>query len=73
MTPKEKTIKLIDKFIQYTPAEEAFELLYAKQCALILVDEVLKELDAETWGLEMYEAFDRQRYWQEVKKELEKI
>ena len=73
MTPKEKAKELIVKYIQYTPVEEAFEALYAKQCALIAIDEILKELDAETWGLEMYEAFNRQSYWQEVKQEIEKL
>jgi len=38
MTPEEKAEELVDKFIQYVPAEEEFELDYAKKCALIAID-----------------------------------
>jgi len=81
MTPKEKAEKLVNKFRDYADGTDSetdrfspnIERKNAKQCALIAVNEILKELDVEIWGLEMYEAFDRQSYWQEVKQEIEKL
>jgi hypothetical protein len=60
MTPKEKAEELVDKFIQYVPAEEEFEWDYAKQCALIAVDELI--FNAHNNYME--------KYWQEVKQEI---
>jgi hypothetical protein len=47
MTPKEKAQELVDKFIQYTDTSEwtNIEYVYAKQCALIAVDEILKVIE----------------------------
>jgi hypothetical protein len=67
MTPKEKAEELVDKFIQYTPADSEFEYPYAKQCALIAVGEIKRCIDWHIYPL------DKQwRYWEEVKQELEK-
>jgi hypothetical protein len=66
MTPKEKAEELVNKFIQFTPAEEEFEYDYAKQCALIAVDELIYETQFEVPNI-------RQRYWQEVKQEIKKL
>jgi hypothetical protein len=49
MTPKEKAEDLVDKFVQYTPAELEFEYAYAKQCALIAVDEIIIALNFHQW------------------------
>ena len=65
MTPKEKAEELVDKFVQYTPADSEFEYPYAKQCALIAVDEILNAVTAI--------ADKRYDYWKEVKQELEKL
>jgi hypothetical protein len=80
MTPKEKAEELIYKFAQTIPASsyEAYEngvkmnfdLLNAKQCALIAVDEILfsnntifeTNIPHECW-----------KYWIEVKQEIEKL
>lgn len=77
MTPKEKAVKLVNKFTQYTPAEEEFEYEYAKKCALIAVDEMLANAgmiwggrNTET-GLTARDEF--RKYWQEVKQEIEKL
>ena len=66
MSPKEKAEEFIEKFVQYTPAEEEFEYPYAKQCALIAVDEIFKTglLEGSTLGI-------NKKYWQEVKQEIE--
>jgi hypothetical protein len=67
MTPKEKALELVNKFINYMvpPYTTTFD---AKQCALIAVDEIINNvlvgIDlASTWG----------NYWYEVKQEIEKL
>lgn len=68
MTPKEKAIDLVDRFNEHTvqaithyPNGKMVENKdEAKQCALIAVDEILK-LRVNI------------SYWQEVKKEIEKL
>jgi hypothetical protein len=69
MTPKEHAEELVDKFIQYTPADSEFEYPYAKQCALIAVEQILEVIDS------IYD-YDRESldpYWNEVKSEIEKL
>ena len=81
MIPKEKAEELVDKFYQTTPNEyfvnepigikgryKSWE--QAKQCALIAVDEILKE------NLELPdepETVVRYLFWQEVKQEIENL
>jgi hypothetical protein len=75
MTPKEKAEDLVDKFYQTTPNEyfvnepigikgryKSWE--QAKQCALIAVDEVMQKI---LWDKA------EQRYWKEVKQEIEAL
>ena len=70
MTPKEKANELVVKFMRYVPADESMELPYAKQCALIAVDEIsqvvkmcIPYLNKETYI----------SYWDEVKTEIEEL
>jgi hypothetical protein len=77
MTPKEKAEELVDKFIQYTPADSEFEYPYAKKCALIAVDYMLSNA-AMIWGGRNTEtgltARDEfRKHWYEVKNEIEKL
>jgi hypothetical protein len=66
MTPKEKAYELVMyKFIEWTPAEEEYEVSNAKECALIAVDEIL--FLAQWTDESIY------KYWQEVKQEIEKL
>jgi hypothetical protein len=65
-TPKEKAEELVDKFFQFTPAEEEFEYDYAKQCALIAVDEIIKFGNEQ--GIR-----EPMMYWHKVKEEIEKL
>jgi hypothetical protein len=71
MTPKEKAKELVDKMYGETPVRAVITEIeedkkYAKQCALIAVDEILIVItECET------EYFDN--YWQEVKQEIEKL
>ena len=65
MTPKEKAIELYNKMYDYSLFEEE-----AKRCALIAVDEILKE------NLELPdepETVVRYLFWQEVKQEIENL
>ena len=72
MTPKEKAKELVDKFIEHTMDWDILDgyvddMLRAKQCALIAVDEIIK------YVLPRYQDFTFALYWEEVKKEIEKI
>ncbi len=54
MTPKEKAIELVDKFIEPTMYFDELDGYVedkddAKQCALIAVDEVIEALDKHHW------------------------
>ena len=62
MTPKEKAIELVDKYIQTNGNS-----FFAKQCALIAVDEIINN--------DGFTKFDDYltEYWQEVKQEIEKL
>lgn len=60
MTPKEKAKELIDKFARIDGYQDSIDLSkceYEKQCALIAVDELIKETGA--------------KYWYDVKREIE--
>jgi len=62
MTTKDKAQQLIYAFEAFTDRDN--ELEFAKQCALIAVDELIYETQFEVPNI-------RQRWWQEVKKEIE--
>jgi hypothetical protein len=69
MTKEEKAKELFNEYYSYLKAnlmydEEARE--DAKQCALIAVDELIYETQFEVPNI-------RQRYWKEVKQEIEKL
>ena len=70
MTPQEKAIKLVIKFSNYACwgrfEDEDENLQNSKKCALIAVDEVWRQLESAR----VFEDYD---YWQEVKKEIEKL
>jgi hypothetical protein len=71
MTTKEKAKELFDKFYQEAPYQEIefySNDVMARQCALIAVDEIIKN-DKENYGINGF-VFE---YWQEVKQELQKI
>jgi len=76
MTPKEKAKELVEKYYQYGFPIEIDRTIYfevdyqnAKQCALIAVDEIIREVDWHD-----FETPNKVlNYWQEVKQEIEKI
>jgi hypothetical protein len=66
MTPKEKTIELINSFEDDLMECDTYFLETAKQrCALIAVNEILNLC----WNGNL----KAQKYWMEVKKEIEKL
>lgn len=72
MTPKEKAKKLVDKFYNIDSDSKMFDdfnmpIFYAQRCALKLVNEMIEESSfADGY-------YNRQNFWQEVKKEIEKL
>ena len=69
MIPKEKAKELVNKFIEYTDQNSYTELSgyeNAKQCALVAVNNFIRELDL----MKMYSAKD---YFIDVKQEIEKL
>jgi len=77
MTPKEKAIELVDKFMEHTVewdqvTEYAFDSEHhAKQCALIAVDEIINS-NPHSNPLNTH-GFSTMAYWQEVKHEIKKL
>ena len=63
MTPKEKAKELFNKMFC---SSRSIEVEQAKKCALIAVDELIYETQFEVPNI-------RQRWWQEVKTEIEKL
>ena len=86
MTPKEKAIELIDKFNNHTVKELVYlkngkvieGKTEAKECALIALDELIKYHD-DLMDVVRYElpsnivAVIPYKYWEDVKKEIEKL
>lgn len=76
MTPKEKAWEIFYKFKTIPDKwkdEKVFQNYYAKQCALIAVDEILNALNSERiiYGSEY--CFEENKYFEEVKQEIEKL
>lgn len=68
-TPQEKAISLVDKYIQTNGNS-----FFAKQCALIAVDEILNSIVSKDDDERLvFELGGNQFYWQEVKTEIEKL
>jgi len=60
MTPeKEKAIELVDKFKLSTGANTKINIYVAKQCAIITVNELIKETG--------------KKWWYDIKSEIEKL
>jgi hypothetical protein len=74
MTPKEKAIELYFKYFSMIKIESLIDRVssipYVKQCALIAVDEILKAVNDPD---DTFLSKDGVDYWQEVKKEIEKL
>jgi hypothetical protein len=76
MTSKEKAIALVDKFENLVKINESqIELTErrSKQCALICVDEIMDIFDKWEEKQDDFVLSYGTIYWQEVKKEIEKL
>lgn len=71
MTPQEKAWELTQKYMEMQHYLENDAWNNAKQCAIIAVNEMLIEYPSQC-PKDSYEMV-RHLYWQEVKKEIEKI
>jgi hypothetical protein len=73
MTPKEKAIELVHKYVSLTDGWvygiASWE--YKKKCALVAVDEMIKELVELSDG--KFTFIHGATYYQEVKQEIEKL
>ena len=66
MTPKEKAKELVDKMWNINERYGSIGFHEAKQCALIAVDEILS-------NPMFFSDYGTVYFWQEVKKEIEKL
>tara|TARA_R110000822_G_scaffold177538_1_gene317515 strand:+ start:252 stop:488 length:237 start_codon:yes stop_codon:yes gene_type:complete len=78
MTPKKKADELFNEFCYEIRTEERGDgyftnVIQAKQCTLIAVDEILKALESDNiiYGSEY--RFEENNWWQQVKKEIENL
>ena len=74
MTPKEKAAELVEKFKPLCGGYWGGKInkAFAKQCALIAVDEILSHITITTNQSGLLRDFQKE-YWQEVKEEIEKL
>ena len=82
MTPKDKAWELFSNHfvmieaIKYSPYIDFNGHFMAKKCALISVDEILKSFDAFMDSRKNFRhelEIDAERYWKEVKQEIENL
>jgi hypothetical protein len=67
MSPKNKAEELVNKYLMNTPV--GFHIDDAKECALIAMDEIIKQC----WDYRDIDLEASYDYWNEVKKEIEKL
>jgi len=71
MTPKEKALQLVDKFLPNMP--RANENEWAKRCALICVEEIIlsnpNRVVHSSWKVETFDA----EYYEQVKQEINQL
>ena len=73
MTPREKANDILDNFWLMDKVEPMLTEEQAKQCALIAVDEIIKECYNWNGGDNVQWETKRFDYWNEVKQEIEKL
>jgi len=70
MTPKEKAIELVEKYIDLQDENlKECDYRFSKLCALIAVDEILKSYKDK----EVFENYDTYKFYKKVKQEIEKL
>lgn len=74
MTPVEKADELVKRmYAVRSNSASDITLYFAKQCALIAVDEILQNFGNLTDGKQHYCAYATIQYYKEVKQEIEKL
>ena len=71
MTPKQKAEELFDKML-YNDGDKYHHCSHyvGKNCALIAVDEIIKEIND---NYDTLHSADRKQYWKGIKKEIENL
>lgn len=71
MTPKQKAEELFDKML-YNDGDKYHHCSHyvGKNCALITVDEIIKEINN---NYDTLHSADRKQYWKGIKKEIENL
>lgn len=74
MTPKEKAVELLNKYLDITNrwVSSPEDIKFRVKCALIAVDEIIEQLLSD-WGDNQWRANEYIGYWQEVKTEIESL
>lgn len=75
MTPKEKAKELFDKCnkFDFNTIVNSTQKEYARQCALIAVDEIIPIVQSYEDALPPSQTSEEYEYWLQVKKEIENI
>lgn len=80
MDPKEKADKLVEKYLNIPRIDGVYRMTTyeAIQCAIIAVDEIIKEIESFSFGNEILfgsQAFQESKltYWKSVKEHLNKM
>jgi len=78
MTPKEKAQELFDGFYGKTPTrinelDLVVDRQFAKQCALICVDEILLNFGNTVDGKPFYSSYNAIKFYQQVKEEIQNL
>ena len=75
MTPKDKAIGLYIKYIDaYNDRNlQVIDYKFAKECALIAVDEILQSLGYKKLSDSPYTTLEARQYYVEVKQEINKL
>jgi hypothetical protein len=72
MTPKEKADKFVKKmYAVHSNSASDITLYFAKQCALIAVDEIIINMNDLQENGKLKEEFDIYLFWLDVKKEIQ--
>jgi hypothetical protein len=76
MTPKEKAIEIVNKYMSIRSINlhdhSIIYLLQHKQCALVAVDEIIKATKGYSYVVG-YDMLSHDIYWEDVKQEIENL
>jgi hypothetical protein len=70
MTPKEKAYEIWQKMMN---ADLLVDSISAKQCSLVAVDEIVKEIQCNEFDFQSNVPMSVYTYWKNVKQEIEKL